>query len=99
MILVFPDLDTLRLCLTSNMVAADVTLAPAAVTFDEQNRIYVEASVALSKTTMKHLDRLGVKGSKRHATEAHEQVNNWLQLLPLVKEVPQCDHAVFSDGR
>ena len=42
MILLFPDLDTLRLALTSNVVPSDVTLAPAAVTTDEQGRLYVE---------------------------------------------------------
>src|SRR5688572_21293727 len=86
MILLFPDLDTLRLCLTSSIVAQDITLAPAAATFDELGRIYVEPSLALSKTTMKHLDRLGVKGSKRHAAEDVLPVSSWLELVPVVKE-------------
>lgn len=86
MILLFPDLDTLRLCLASGIVAQEVTLAPAVATFDDQQRIYVEPRIALSKTTMKHLDRLGVKGSKRHATEDVLQVSCWLELVPAVKE-------------
>ncbi|HJZ53613.1 MAG TPA: hypothetical protein VKE74_01560, partial [Gemmataceae bacterium] len=86
MILLFPDLDTLRLCLTSNTVPADVTLAPAAVTFDDQGRIYVEPSVSLSKTTSKSLDRLGVKGSKRHGSDSPEDVSSWVQILPVAKD-------------
>src|SRR5262249_4457135 len=82
----FPDLDTLRLCLTSNTVPADVTLAPAAVTFDDQGRIYVEPSVSLSKTTSKSLDRLGVKGSKRHGSGHPEDVSSWVQILPVAKD-------------
>ncbi|MBY0513971.1 MAG: hypothetical protein K2P78_08685, partial [Gemmataceae bacterium] len=85
MILLFPDLDTLRLCVTGNVVAPDVVLAPAAASFDDQNRIYVEPSVGLSKTTMKDLDRLGVKGSKRHATDVPEPVASWLQLFPATR--------------
>jgi hypothetical protein len=86
MILVFPDLDTLRLCLTSSTVPADVTLAPAAVSFDDQNRIYVEPTVSLSKTTTKSLDRLGVKGSKRHGSDDPEQVASWVQILPVTRD-------------
>ena len=86
MILLFPDLDTLRLALTSGTVPTDVTLAPAAVSFDAAGRPYVEPSITLSKTTAKILDRLGVKGSKRHATDVPEEVASWVQILPVVKE-------------
>jgi len=86
MILLFPDPDTLRLALTSSIVGPDVTLAPAAVSFDDQGRIYIEPSVSLSKTTAKTLDRLGVKGSKRHGSDNLEEVTNWLQILPVTKE-------------
>ena len=49
MILLFPDLDTLRLALTSGIVPADVTLAPAAVSFDAEGKVYVEPTVALTR--------------------------------------------------
>ncbi|HEX4609540.1 MAG TPA: hypothetical protein VH092_15180, partial [Urbifossiella sp.] len=86
MILLFPDPDTVRLALTSGLVPADVTLAPAAVSTDDQGRLYVEPSVGLSKTTGKVLDRLGVKGSKRHGGEPVREVGSWVELVPLVKE-------------
>ncbi|HUR53612.1 MAG TPA: hypothetical protein VMZ71_05755, partial [Gemmataceae bacterium] len=86
MILLFPDYDTLRVALTSNIVPADVTLAPAAVTFDTQGKLYVEPTAAINKTVAKNLDKIGVKGSKRHASDAPEEVQSWLQILPVVKE-------------
>ncbi len=86
MILLFPDLDTLRLCLTSDTVPADVTLAPAAVSTDKLGRIYLEPTVSLSKSTAKLLDRIGVKGTRRHANESVEQVCCWIEVIPAVKE-------------
>src|SRR5580704_5533504 len=86
MILLFPNHDTLRLALTSSIVSTDVTLKPAAVTFDSQGKIYLETAAPLSRTTIKNLDKIGVKGSKRHATEAPEHVTCWPQIVPLTKE-------------
>src|SRR5262245_41469682 len=86
MILLFPNLDTLRLAVTSSIVPTDVTLAPAAVTFDDQGKVYLEATATLSKTAIKNLDKIGVKGSKRHATDAPEDVTCWPQVLPVAKD-------------
>lgn len=86
MILLFPDTDTLRVALTGNVVPADVSLAPAAVTFDTHGKLYVESTAAVNKTVLKNLDKIGVKGSKRHASDEPEEVQSWLQILPVVKE-------------
>jgi hypothetical protein len=86
MILLFPDLDTLRLALTGSVVPTDVTLAPAAVSFGDQGWIYVEPTVTLSRAVTKSLDRLGVKGSKRHANDTPHEVTSWVQILPLARE-------------
>ncbi len=86
MILLFPNLDTLRLALTSSIVPAEVTLAPAAVTFDDQGKIYLESTASLTKTVIKNLDKIGVKGSKRHATDSPEDVTCWPQVLPAARE-------------
>ena len=86
MILLFPDLDTLRVSLTSGIVPADVTLAPAAVSFDAEGKIYVEPTINLTKTVAKNLDRIGVKGSKRHASDEPQEVTCWPQLLPVVRD-------------
>ena len=86
MILLFPNLDTLRLALTSSIVPPEVTLTPAAVTFDGEGKIYLESAASLTRAVTKNLDRIGVKGSKRHATDAPEEVSCWPQVLPLVRE-------------
>jgi hypothetical protein len=86
MILLFPNLDTLRLAMTGSIVPPEVTLAPATVSFDDQGKIYLESTAALSRTVTKNLDRIGVKGSKRHAGEAPEEVTCWPQVLPLTRE-------------
>jgi hypothetical protein len=86
MILLFPNLDTLRLALSSSIVPAEVTLAPAAVTFDDQGKIYLETDAGLSRTVTKNLDRIGVKGSKRHAGDTPEKLSCWPQALPVARE-------------
>lgn len=86
MILLFPDLDTVRLALTSGIVPPEVTLAPAAVSFDDQGKIYVEPTAALTRTATKNLDRIGVKGSKRHASDDPQEVTCWPQLLPVTRD-------------
>ena len=86
MILLFPDLDTVRLALTSGIVPADVTLAPAAVSFDDQGKIYVEPTANLTRTVTRNLDRIGVKGSKRHASDDPQEVTCWPQLLPVTRD-------------
>lgn len=86
MILLFPDLDTLRLALTSGTVPAEVALAPAAVSFDDEGKVYVESAANITKTVAKALDRLGVKGSKRHAADEPGEVTCWPQVLPVVRD-------------
>src|SRR5262245_10731196 len=86
MILLFPNLDTLRLALTSSIVPHEVTLAPAAVTFDDQGKIYLESEANLTRSVTKNLDRIGVKGSKRHASDQPEKITCWPQALPVERE-------------
>ncbi|AMV24875.1 hypothetical protein VT84_10790 [Gemmata sp. SH-PL17] len=86
MILLFPDLDTVRLALTSGIVPTDVTLAPAAVSFDDQGKIYIESTANLTRTVTKNLDRIGVKGSKRHAVDNPQEITCWPQLLPVTRD-------------
>src|SRR6185312_12093197 len=85
MILLFPNADTLKLALASSIVGHEVTLAPATLSTDAHGRFYVEPSIDLSRTTAKNLDRIGVKGSKRHGSTSPEPVANWLQIVPLQK--------------
>ena len=86
MILLFPNLDTLRLALTSAIVPPEVTLSPAKITTDAQGKIYLETDAPLSRTVTKNLDRIGAKGSKRHAADVPEALSCWPQAVPLVRE-------------
>lgn len=86
MILLFPDIDTLRLALTSGLVPADVSLAPAAVSFDDQGKVYLEPTVNLPKAAEKNLARIGVKGSKKHAADEPGDVTCWPQVLPVTRD-------------
>ncbi len=86
MILLFPNLETLQLALTSSIVPLEITLAPAAVTFDDHGKIFLEPTASLTKTVTKNLDRIGVKGSKRHAHDQPSEVSCWPQILPLLRE-------------
>ncbi|MBX9627541.1 MAG: hypothetical protein K2X82_27315 [Gemmataceae bacterium] len=85
MILLFPDVETVRLALTGGLVPADITLAPAAVSTDDQGRVYVEPRVAVPRPVAKTLDKLGVKGSKRHGSDPPRDVHSWVEILPLTK--------------
>jgi hypothetical protein len=86
MILLFPNLDTLRLALAGSIVPPEVTLAPARVSFDDRGKIYLESDASLTRAVIRNLDRIGVKGSKRHASDAPEDLSCWPQALPVVRE-------------
>lgn len=86
MILLFPNLDTFHLALAKDMVPREVILAPAAVTFDAQGQIYLEPTAPLPKIAIDPLKRIGVKGSKRHATDEPVEVASWVQVVPVARE-------------
>ena len=85
MILLFPDVETVRLALSGTLVPAEITLAPAAVSTDPQGRVYLEPKAAVPRPVAKTLDRLGVKGSKRHGSDEVREVGSWVEVLPLTK--------------
>jgi hypothetical protein len=83
MILNFPDLDTLRLALTSGAVPGPVALAPAVAGFGGDGRVWVEPSVDPPRKAQNELRRLGVAVGKTAGTAPAVEVSCWLQLLPL----------------
>jgi hypothetical protein len=83
MILTFPDLDTVRLALTSGAVAAAAALAPAVARFEADGRVWVETTAELPRKALAELRRLGAATGKPPATVPAIQVSCWLQLLPL----------------
>jgi hypothetical protein len=83
MILTFPDLDTLRLALTSGTVPAAVALAPAAAGFEDDGRVWVEPSADPPRKALTELRRLGAGVAKAAGSAPVVEVSCWLQLLPL----------------
>jgi len=83
MILKFPDLDTLRLALTTGAVPAAVVQAPCTSGKDDQGQVWVETSTTLSKAAQADLRKLGVQLPRSLGATITEQTSTWLEVLPL----------------
>jgi cellulose synthase operon protein C len=81
-ILTFPNLDVLRLSLTSGAVPPAVSRTSAIAGLGEQEQIWVEPSVTLSRSAQNDLRRLGVQVAKTGGPLTFE-VSCWPELLPL----------------
>ena len=87
MIFQFPDLETLRLAITSAQVPANVSAAPAEVAFDSAGRPSVRPVAGIpSKAMQAALKKLGVKTSNTHYSDGIVTVECWPQVLPVVKQ-------------
>jgi hypothetical protein len=85
MILIFPDLDTLRLALTSGVVPTAMSQAPALASLEESG-IVLQPSQVLPNAARAELRRLGVQIVKRSSVLLSEEVCCWAQLLPLQRD-------------
>jgi hypothetical protein len=83
MILLFPDLHTLQLALTSGAVPASVSLAPTAAALDDQGQVWLQPSVAPSRSALAELRRLKVQTPRTSAVPLTEQYHCWLQVFPV----------------
>lgn len=86
MIYQFPDLDTLRLAITSGVVPPDVSLAPAVGGVDEEGHVWLQPSVALAKKAQNALRKLGVQTLEANGDLKAEEVSCWLQMLPVERD-------------
>src|SRR5258708_22561683 len=86
MIFHFPNLETLRLAITSAQVPTEVSAAPAEVAFDPEGRPSVRPAAGIPpKPMLNALKRLGVKQAKDHYNEAALAVDCRPQGLPVAK--------------
>jgi len=86
MVFQFPDLETLRLAVTSAQVPPDISAAPAEVAFDAQGRPSIRSAAGIPPRAMQNaLRKLGVKQAKDHYSEATFTVECWPQVLPVSK--------------
>jgi hypothetical protein len=85
MILTFPDLDTLRLALTTGTAPSAATLAPALVGVEDDGRVWIQPSVDLAKKAQADLRKLGANIAKTAPTSPGAEVSCWLELFPLAR--------------
>ncbi len=87
MILQFPDLDTFRLALTSGVVPSSVSLAPVKVAFTADGPFSLQPDTNLTRSAAQQVRKLGVTTLKKHLTSTPEAYDNWLQILPLERDL------------
>jgi hypothetical protein len=82
----FPDLDTLRLAVTSGVVPPAVSLSPAVAGLEDGGHILLQPAEALPRAVQTGLARLGVQPVRAKGELKAEQVCCWLQLLPVQRD-------------
>ncbi len=88
MILQFPNVETLRMAMTSGIISPDNLLAPTAWQVGADGQYYLNYSGKLLKKLRDDLSRLNVLTSKQHPTDsAMTPAANWLAVLPLSRNV------------
>ncbi len=85
MIFLFPNLETLRIALTSGMVPPSIAMAPVEAAFDAQGRPSVKSHSIPPKTMQNALRRLGVKTGEAHYAEPMAY-SSWPEILPVMKD-------------
>jgi cellulose synthase operon protein C len=86
MIYQFPDLDTLRLAITSSVVPPEISLAPAVGAVDDDGHVWMQPTEALPKKSVTALRKLGVESYEANGDLKAEEVTCWLQMLPVVRD-------------
>ncbi|GIW80100.1 MAG: hypothetical protein KatS3mg105_1907 [Gemmatales bacterium] len=83
MILRVPDLDTLRIALTSGIIPPDVSCQPVQAKPDGDGGLLVRCRHKLSATVLQALRRLGIEIGRAKEDQAWTSYTCWPQLLPL----------------
>ncbi len=82
-VLCFPNLDTLRLALTSGIVPPEVALAPIRAAFDATNRPWIEVPTHVPREVVAALTRLGATVHGPATGPPTRSHSCWAELLPL----------------
>ncbi len=87
MIFLFPDLQTLKLALTSGLIPEVLAAAPAEFAVEEDGRVWVKSGGEVGPGVRGNLKPLGVSVRKttRGAAAEFEAAMCWPQILPLEK--------------
>src|ERR1700722_16559010 len=82
--LFFPNLNALRLVLSSGLIPTDLTRAPASAGFDPHGRLWLEITAFSAREIISAMSRVGVQAVGKIAVPT-EPVRCWAELLPLRK--------------
>ncbi len=92
MILKFPDLDTLRLSITSGAIPSAVAQAAAVAGTDEQNQVWVETAASLPRAAQSRMREIGVQLCKNNGAAHSAAVSCWAEILPLKRDAEPIEH-------
>jgi hypothetical protein len=90
MILKFPNLETLRLALTTGVIPPAVSQTPIVAGFDDE-QLWVDTSAAFSRTAQNDLKKLGVQTAKTSGVNSTINACCWAELLPLQADAKLID--------
>lgn len=86
----FPNLDVLRLAITSGLIPPAIVAAPVEVVHGQHGELHVTPSSALPKSTLQELTAIGVVVTAANDNNDPSQescaYSHWLQLVPLVRQ-------------
>src|SRR5262245_276443 len=85
-VLIFPDLETLQLALTSGAVPPLVSMTPVLAGSHAEARVQVKPSAPRPRNAQADLRRLGVQAAKALTVAAAAELSCWAQLIPLRRE-------------
>ncbi len=85
-ILHFPNLDVLRLALTSGVVPESVRTAPVRFALADDQSLWLTPAGALTAAAHKELRKLGVKTMTTSPLELVHEADHWLQVFPITRD-------------
>lgn len=83
MILKFPDLDTLKTALTTNIVPKKVSESAVRASMSDDESISIETSASIPRKVKNELEKLGVELSRKSAEDFSVEVESWVEIFPL----------------
>lgn len=86
MLLRFPNLDAIRLALTSGLIPEDVRHARVRALLHDPGPVWANAHGAIDRKALRELRHLGVIEDGQAPTPLDQEFTCWMQLLPLEKE-------------
>ena len=91
MALRFPNLDALRLAITSGTVPESVSTAPVKAAFGPQGEIWLQPAAKVARSAQAALRRMDVQVARSAAVPLDESLVSWLQLFPLAADAAPAD--------